>query len=98
MTYKVGTQIFLLYFHARYEFDVSLLGEAHGWNQQRAKSALEKLQSPVIIDNTNTQAWEMKPYVSMALKYGYQIKFVEPDTSWKWNVKELARCVELSFT
>ena len=30
-----------------------------------AKSALEKLLSPVIIDNTNTQAWEMKPYVSM---------------------------------
>ncbi|XP_078369356.1 NEDD4-binding protein 2-like isoform X2 [Oculina patagonica] len=79
------------YRNQRYEFDVSLLGEAHGWNQQRAKSALEKLQSPVIIDNTNTQAWEMKPYVSMALKYGYQIKFVEPDTSWKWNVKELAR-------
>ena len=30
-----------------------------------AKSAIEKLTSPVIIDNTNTQAWEMKPYVSM---------------------------------
>ena len=30
-----------------------------------AKSALEKLISPVIIDNTNTQCWEMKPYVSM---------------------------------
>lgn len=30
-----------------------------------AKSALENNRSPVIIDNTNTQAWEMKPYVSM---------------------------------
>ena len=30
-----------------------------------AKSALEKLISPVIIDNTNTQCWEMKPYVAM---------------------------------
>jgi len=77
---------------------VSLLGEAHEWNQRRAKSALENNRSPVIIDNTNTQAWEMKPYVSMALKYGYHIKFVEPDTTWKWNVKELARCVELCLT
>lgn len=36
-----------------------------------AKSALEKHQSPVIIDNTNTQAWEMKPYVSMVREFIY---------------------------
>ena len=34
-----------------------------------AKSALEKHQSPVIIDNTNTQGWEMKPYVSMVREF-----------------------------
>ena len=28
-----------------------------------ARVAMEKGRSPVIIDNTNTNAWEMKPYV-----------------------------------
>jgi len=30
-----------------------------------AREALQKRLSPVIIDNTNTAAWEMKPYVTM---------------------------------
>ncbi|XP_022787589.1 uncharacterized protein LOC111327618 isoform X3 [Stylophora pistillata] len=79
------------YRNHRYEFDGSFLGEAHEWNRSRAKTALESQWSPLIIDNTNTQSWEMKPYVSMALKYGYHIKIVEPNTPWKWNVKELVR-------
>ena len=33
---------------------------------------MEKGVSPVIIDNTNTQAWEMKPYVSMVSKTNYK--------------------------
>lgn len=30
-----------------------------------AREALQRRLSPVIIDNTNTAAWEMKPYVTM---------------------------------
>lgn len=30
-----------------------------------ARSALHDGRSPIIIDNTNIQAWEMKPYVKM---------------------------------
>ena len=30
-----------------------------------ARKALEDQISPIIIDNTNSQTWEMKPYVSM---------------------------------
>lgn len=79
------------YRNQRYEFDTAVLGEAHEWNQKRAKNALEKQISPVVIDNTNTQCWEMKPYVLMGKRLGYHIKFIEPETSWKWNVRELAR-------
>ncbi|XP_058949997.2 uncharacterized protein [Pocillopora verrucosa] len=79
------------YRNQRYKFDASSLGEAHEWNQSRAKTAMESQQSPLIIDNTNTQSWEMKPYISMAVKYGYHIKIVEPNTPWKWDVKELVR-------
>lgn len=79
-----------------YKFDAIALGEAHEWNQKRAKKALEKQISPVIIDNTNTQCWEMKPYALMGTRLGYHIKIMEPDNPWKWNVKELARYEALS--
>lgn len=36
-----------------------------------AQQAMEQGRSPVIIDNTNTQAWEMKPYVEVV---GFVVK------------------------
>lgn len=74
-----------------YQFEPNLLGEAHEWNHQRAKDAFEKGQSPIIIDNTNMQCWEMKPYVAMALKHGYKVLFREPDTWWKTKPRELEK-------
>ena len=32
----------------------------------------------IIIDNTNLQCWEMKPYVDLAIKFGYEIIIKEP--------------------
>lgn len=74
-----------------YRYEPSLLGAAHEWNQRRAKDALFDGRSPVIIDNTNLQAWEMKPYVQMALERGYKVHFCEPETSWKFDSYELER-------
>ncbi|XP_073417209.1 rho-related GTP-binding protein RhoH isoform X2 [Dendrobates tinctorius] len=74
-----------------YHYDISCLGEAHEWNHKRAKEAFEKNVSPIIIDNTNLQGWEMKPYVSMALKHKYKVTFREPDTWWRCKPKELER-------
>lgn len=79
------------YINGQYQFDVKYLGEAHEWNQNRAKEAFEKKVSPIIIDNTNLQAWEMKPYVSLSQKHKYKVLFREPDTWWKFKPKELAR-------
>lgn len=79
------------YINGQYQFDVKYLGEAHEWNQNRAKEAFEKKVSPVIIDNTNLQAWEMKPYVALSQKHKYKVLFREPDTWWKFRPKELAR-------
>lgn len=36
-----------------------------------AKQAMDQGRSPIIIDNTNTQAWEMKPYVEAVNKAAY---------------------------
>ncbi|NXR47165.1 N42L2 protein, partial [Hippolais icterina] len=74
-----------------YTYNAAQLGDAHEWNQKRAKQAMEQGKSPVIIDNTNTQAWEMKPYVEVALEKGYRVEFHEPDTWWKFDPEELEK-------
>ncbi|XP_021250045.1 NEDD4-binding protein 2 isoform X2 [Numida meleagris] len=81
------------YFHkcGQYRYDADFLGEAHDWNRKRAKEAFEMRISPIIIDNTNIQAWEMKPYVTLAQQFKYKVMFREPDTWWKFKPKELER-------
>ncbi|KAM4594150.1 NEDD4-binding protein 2 [Fundulus diaphanus] len=74
-----------------YQFDPTALGEAHEWNHKRAREALERGKNPVVIDNTNMQGWEMKPYVAQALRHGYKVLFREPDTWWKYKARELER-------
>ncbi|KAK1175329.1 NEDD4-binding protein 2 isoform X2 [Acipenser oxyrinchus oxyrinchus] len=74
-----------------YQYDRSALGEAHEWTQKRAKETFKKGLSPIIIDNTNIQGWEMKPYVALALQYNYKVMFREPDTWWKYKPRELER-------
>ena len=73
-------------------FDAKKIGQAHQWNQQRAKDAMAKGISPVVIDNTNTTLKEMYSYVSLGKKFNYEIKFLEPDwhselktPDGKWN-------------
>ena len=36
----------------------------------------------VIIDNTNTTAKEMYPYLEMAFDCDYEVEFVEPRSAW----------------
>ncbi|NXM55922.1 N4BP2 protein, partial [Illadopsis cleaveri] len=79
------------YKHGQYHYDPDCLGEAHDWNRKRAKEAFERRISPIIIDNTNIQAWEMKPYVTLAQQFKYKVMFREPDTWWKFKPKELER-------
>ncbi|NXN47418.1 N4BP2 protein, partial [Rhinoptilus africanus] len=79
------------YKHGQYHYDPDCLGEAHDWNRKRAKEAFEMGISPIIIDNTNIQAWEMKPYVTLAQQFKYKVMFREPDTWWKFKPKELER-------
>jgi predicted kinase len=32
--------------------------------------------------------WEMKPYILLAEKYGYEIEWVEAQSEWAWNPEE----------
>ncbi|XP_060102265.1 NEDD4-binding protein 2 [Heteronotia binoei] len=82
------------YFYTKsgqYQFNADRLSEAHEWNWKRAKEEFEKRVTPIIIDNTNIQAWEMKPYVALSQQHKYKVIFREPDTWWKFKPKELER-------
>ncbi|XP_072493210.1 NEDD4-binding protein 2-like 2 [Notamacropus eugenii] len=81
------------YFRHRngYTYNVRQFGDAHDCNQSRAKKAIDQGRSPVITDNTNTQAWEMKPYVEMAISKGCQVEFHELETWWKFDTDELEK-------
>ncbi|KAG7156918.1 NEDD4-binding protein 2-like 1-like [Homarus americanus] len=75
----------------KYNYDPSRINEAHQWNKHRALQKLQDGKTPIIIDNTNLQMWEMKPYVKLGLQYGYEVDILDAETPWKLNAKELAR-------
>lgn len=76
------------FFGPNYDFDPAKIPEAHQWNQQRARQAMEQGVSPVVIDNTNIPAYDAKPYVQMAQEFGYEVRFEEPDTDIWRRAKE----------
>lgn len=62
-----------------YRFDPKRLGEFHAANVKRTEDAMIEKCPCIIIDNTNTQAWEMKPYVELAVAHGYKVRIAEPE-------------------
>lgn len=76
-----------------YDFNHKLLGKAHAWNQNLVENIIKSekdsvYDTVVVIDNTNITFNEMKPYIESALKYYYDIMFIEPDTEWRHDVDE----------
>jgi predicted kinase len=56
-----------------YKFDATELPNAHKWCKDTVKECMSIGYSKVIVSNTFTQEWEMKPYYEMAEKYGYTV-------------------------
>lgn len=73
-----------------YVFEGAKIGIAHQWNQKSVEEAMEAGMNSIIVDNTNTQRWEAKPYAQLAQKFGYEWKVVEPETTWKKDAQILA--------
>ena len=80
-----------IYSTDEYIFDPSELDDAHRYNHRLASEALKQNISPIIIDNTNTTSWEMKPYVEMGKEAGYDILLIEPQTPWRYKASELVK-------
>jgi predicted kinase len=71
-----------------YDFDPTKLGVYHKNNQDRAEKSMIEEISPIIVDNTFSKEWEMKPYVQLADKYGYEVNIKELPTP---DINELMR-------
>jgi len=74
-----------------YRFNPKQIAEAHHWNQARVLDAMKVGEPLIIVDNTNTQAWEARPYVQFAHDQGYQVEFISADTPW---AKDAQACEE----
>jgi predicted kinase len=56
-----------------YNFDPTKLKEAHNNCQQICADRMRLEFSKVVVANTFTEEWEMKPYFEMAERYNYRI-------------------------
>jgi predicted kinase len=56
-----------------YKFQPSKIKEAHKWCQEEVDFLMIYEHSSVVVSNTFTQEWEMKPYYDLAEKYGYRV-------------------------
>lgn len=74
-----------------YKFIAEKLTEAHSWNQNRAYEEMKKGTSPVCIDNTNLEAWEMKAYVVNADKLKYKTHLIKTSTPWALDPEQLVQ-------
>jgi hypothetical protein len=59
-----------------YIFDATKLKEAHNYCQFRCSERMRQQKSKIVVANTFTQEWEMKPYFDMAERYNYRIHVV----------------------
>ena len=75
-THFEADQFFMV--DGKYKFDGSKLKEAHNWCQNIVNTAMilnltAGLNKRIVVSNTFTQEWEMKPYFEMAEHHGYKI-------------------------
>lgn len=75
----------------KYCFNSSKLKHAHEWTHSQVHKAVQHEVTPIIIDNTNVQAWEMEIYFKFAVNHGYWIEIIEPITEWAWDKIELSK-------
>jgi predicted kinase len=70
----VEADMFFMDNEGNYNFDASKLKKAHEWCREKAENYMKPHGfDTVIVSNTFTQEWEMKPYYELAKKYGYTV-------------------------
>jgi predicted kinase len=62
-----------------YHFDPIKLRDAHAWAQERVRQLMACFVD-VVVSNTFSQMWELKPYLKLAQQYGYKVMVVTIET------------------
>ena len=65
--------MFFINENGEYNFNPSLIKDAHKWCQDSVETEMVLEYPTVIVSNTFTQEWEMVPYFVLAEKYGYDV-------------------------
>lgn len=60
----------------KYNFDPTKLSDAHGACMREFISSLQNETEMVVVDNTNTTAVEIAPYILVAQAYGYEVEII----------------------
>ena len=60
-----------------YLFDPSLLGHAHAWCLDMVQAYMCHLNSTVVVSNTFSRLWEMKPYLDLASRKGWDVSVIK---------------------
>lgn len=82
--FLVGTEF------PQYKFDKTLLSQAHQWTRLEAERLFRRYGA-VCVANTFTEQWEMEPYIGLASKYKTELRILEPQTPWAFDLDELFR-------
>ena len=56
-----------------YKFDGTKIKDAHKWCQSFVETNMVLEYPKIVVSNTFTQEWEMKPYMDLAKEHGYKV-------------------------
>lgn len=59
--------------NGNYDWKPEKVKESHVWCQKQVINLMLESEQKIVVSNTFTQEWEMKPYFELAEKYGYQV-------------------------
>ncbi len=65
--------MFFIDANGEYKFDGSKIKWAHEWCQDMVYMDMIKEIPKIVVSNTFTQEWEMRPYFELAKNYGYKV-------------------------
>lgn len=57
----------------KYEYNAGRIAEAHQFCRSNVEHLMEYKTPRIVVSNTFTQRWEMKPYLQLALEYDYRV-------------------------
>ena len=59
--------------NGNYNWKPEKVKEAHAWCQNQVRNWMVEEEQRIVVSNTFTQEWEMKPYLEWAEELGYKV-------------------------